>query len=309
MRSAVRTRATVVVVVISGALVVASAAVAALIVSNASPSVVQRQPAPGTCHARGSGIFSLPDRHCTPGAISPAVTQANIASTICRAGYTETVRPSESVTEPEKRASLAAYGDRKPLHYYEYDHLVPLELGGASNDPRNLWPEPGAAPNVKDSLENRLNDLVCSGTVPLATAQREIAGDWVAAYHRLIRGAAAVAFPPGVYGVIAIPSVHVSKRGALHLSISCPKACRGTVKLVGLGAGGPGSVSGAITRTKPFRITAAKGGTVAVLLYLNNAGLKALRASHHDLQVNAVMRYPAAGGYPAQTDTYPVTLT
>jgi hypothetical protein len=168
---------------------VASAAVGALIVSNANPKVVQRQPAPGTCHARGSGIFSLPDAHCTPGAISPGVNQANIASTICRAGYTETVRPSESVTEPEKRASLAAYGDRKPLHYYEYDHLVPLELGGASNDPRNLWPEPGTPPNVKDSLENRLNDLVCNGTVRLATAQREIAGDWVAAYHRLIRGA------------------------------------------------------------------------------------------------------------------------
>lgn len=73
-------------------------------------------------------LFSLPDPRCTPGAISPAVTQANIHSTICRRGYTEAVRPPESVTEPEKRASLAAYGDTKPLHEYEYDHLVPLEL-------------------------------------------------------------------------------------------------------------------------------------------------------------------------------------
>lgn len=176
----------------SASLVLASAAVAGLIVSSASSSVVQRQPAPGTCHARGSGSFSLPDPRCTPGAISPAVTQANISSTICRAGYTETVRPPESVTEPEKRASLAAYGDRKPLHYYEYDHLVPLELGGASNDRRNLWPEPGTSPNVKDSLENRLNDLVCNGTIRLATAQHEIAGNWVAVYHRLFSAGAAV---------------------------------------------------------------------------------------------------------------------
>ncbi len=43
------------------------------------------------------------------------------------------------MTEPEKRASLAAYGDHSPLHDYECDHLVSLELGGARNDPRNLW--------------------------------------------------------------------------------------------------------------------------------------------------------------------------
>ena len=66
-----------------------------------------------TCSARGGGLFSLPDPRCTPGEVSPAVTQANIESTICRAGYTETVRPPESVTEPEKLASLAAQaGDR-----------------------------------------------------------------------------------------------------------------------------------------------------------------------------------------------------
>jgi hypothetical protein len=123
----------------------------------------------------------LPDPHCTPGAISPAVTQANIDSTICRSGYTDRVRPPESVTEHEKEASLAAYGDNGPLHLYEYDHLVPLELGGASNDPRNLWPDPGASPNPKDEVENRLRELVCSRQVSLAFAQSLIARNWVAA--------------------------------------------------------------------------------------------------------------------------------
>jgi hypothetical protein len=114
------------------------------------------------------------------------VTQANIQSTICAHGYTRWVRPPESITEPEKRASLIAYGDTGSLHDYEYDHLVPLELGGAPNDPRNLWPEPGGSPNRKDELENRLREMVCDGETPLATAQREIAGDWVAVYRRLI---------------------------------------------------------------------------------------------------------------------------
>jgi hypothetical protein len=91
------------------------------------------------------------------------VTQANLQSTICRSGYTKTVRPAESITEPEKEATLAAYGDTGSLHDYEYDHLVPLELGGAPNDPRNLWPEPGGSPNPKDELENRLREMVCAG--------------------------------------------------------------------------------------------------------------------------------------------------
>jgi hypothetical protein len=139
-----------------------------------------------SCHARGSGLFSLPDPRCTPGALDPAVTQANVAATICRAGYTRTMRPPESVTEPEKRASLASYGDSGPLQSYEYDHLVPLELGGARNDPRNLWPEPGASPNPKDALEHQLHSLVCAGKLRLATAQQQIATDWVAAYRRLV---------------------------------------------------------------------------------------------------------------------------
>jgi hypothetical protein len=157
---------------------------ARLPVSTASSTTVQPQPPAGSCHARGSGLYSLPDPHCTPGAIARAVTQANIHSTICVSGYTKTVRPRESITEKEKLASMESYGDAKPPHDYEYDHLVSLELGGA-NDARNLWPEPGGSPNPKDRLENRLHALVCDGRMTLASAQKQIAGDWAGAYHHL----------------------------------------------------------------------------------------------------------------------------
>lgn len=69
----------------------------------------------------------------------------------------------------------------------EYDHLIPLELGGDPNDPANLWVEPPDDPhattftNTKDSLENRLRSLVCSGRLALSAAQQAIAGNWVAA--------------------------------------------------------------------------------------------------------------------------------
>ena len=151
--------------------------------STASNGVVQRQPSPGSCHAIGSGLYSRPDPHCTPGALNPAVTQATIARTICRAGWTSTVRPPESITEPEKIASLQAYGDRGSLSSYEYDHFVPLELGGATNDPRNLWPEPGAPPNPKDGIEGTLNSEVCGGQMTLAHAQEAIVANWTTLAH------------------------------------------------------------------------------------------------------------------------------
>jgi hypothetical protein len=84
------------------------------------------------------------------------------------------------VTEPEKLASMSAYGDGGSPSDYEYDHLVPLELGGAVNDARNLWPEPGGTPNPKDAVENDLRRMVCAGEMALGTAQRIVATGWVA---------------------------------------------------------------------------------------------------------------------------------
>jgi hypothetical protein len=174
--------------------VTASAAVtrapSGLVYSSASGATVQRQPPAGSCHAIGSGLYERPDPRCTPGAVNPAVTQATIGSTICRSGWTSTVRPPESITEPEKYASMRAYGITGSASGYEYDHDVPLELGGAVNDPRNLWPEPDYASsdgfylNPKDHLELALKRLVCDRVMSLAEAQRLIAANWPAAYRR-----------------------------------------------------------------------------------------------------------------------------
>jgi hypothetical protein len=158
--------------------------------SSASAHTIQNQRPAGSCHAIGSGIYARPDPRCTPGAVNPAVSQATIGSTICRAGWTSTVRPPESVTEPEKFASMRAYGLPGSASFYEYDHDVPLELGGAVNDPRNLWPEPdyptraGFYLNPKDRLETALKRLVCNREMPLSQAQRLIATNWVAAFRR-----------------------------------------------------------------------------------------------------------------------------
>jgi hypothetical protein len=168
---------------------VAATAPSGLVYSSAPASVIQRQRPAHSCHALGSGLYERPDPRCTPGTVNPAVTQATIASTICRSGWTSSVRPPESVTEPEKLADMRAYGV-SGASAYEYDHFVPLELGGAVNDPRNLWPEPdyanpsGYYRNPKDHLEYALKRLVCDGRLTLAQAQHAIASNWVAAYNR-----------------------------------------------------------------------------------------------------------------------------
>jgi hypothetical protein len=137
-------------------------------------------PAPHTCRAGQQDGQPLPDPHCTPGAINPAVTQATINSTICVSGWTKTVRPPTSVTSRMKKKSDTSYG-LPTTEQGEYDHLISLELGGAPADPRNLWVEPGKIPNPKDAVENKLSEAVCSGLIPLTTAQQAIAGDWVTA--------------------------------------------------------------------------------------------------------------------------------
>ncbi|MCF3105442.1 hypothetical protein IPZ58_28195 [Streptomyces roseoverticillatus] len=155
---------------------------------------VQKQPARGTCHYRFTPAKEpLPDPACTPGAVSPAVTQANLKQTICNpAGYTKGIRPPVAVTGPEKTANAASYGYKNSLHDAEYDHLVSLELGGDPNDPRNLWvepPSPGHQPgrgpnNPKDQVESRLHTAICSGQVQLRDAQQAIATDWTSALSR-----------------------------------------------------------------------------------------------------------------------------
>jgi hypothetical protein len=156
--------------------------------------VVESQPAPGTCHYRTAASRDpLPDGACTPGAINPKVTQSNLSSTICRKGYTKSIRPTASITGKEKKANAKSYSYKGKMGDGEYDHLISLELGGDPNDPRNLWVEPASPGHVsgtgvnnpKDGVENKLKTAICSGQVTLLAAQQAISTDWTTALSSL----------------------------------------------------------------------------------------------------------------------------
>lgn len=116
------------------------------------------------------------------GFASPAVSQDNIATTVCVDGWTKTIRPPASYTNRIKAQQMTAWGLPGKLGDYELDHFWSLEIGGDPRDPRNLWPQPYAGKygaRVKDQVEDKLHRMVCSGTMKLVDAQACIAADWV----------------------------------------------------------------------------------------------------------------------------------
>jgi hypothetical protein len=128
----------------------------------------------------------LPDPRLTPGAVFPHV----LADDICRPGY---ARAARRVRESTKREACRLYGVSYPAKGYEIDHLISLELGGAADDVRNLFPQPGTGKwtyHHKDQLENNLHRRVCSGELTLREAQDLIRGgrtyDWTLAYRKYV---------------------------------------------------------------------------------------------------------------------------
>ena len=121
----------------------------------------------------------VPNPQLTPGA-----TVFMTREQVCRARSDKNAVVSAEV----RRKVFAAYGIGSGApRDYEVDYLITPALGGA-DDIRNLWPESYGAvmwnARVKDALEDRMRELVCSGQLDLATAQREIAMDWIGSYKK-----------------------------------------------------------------------------------------------------------------------------
>jgi hypothetical protein len=150
-----------------------SATVAPSVTVSASPTPVRESPSPTPTRT------PTPAEDVLAGRTNPAVTQATVHSTICVSGYTATIRPPWSVTSKVK-AEMAAE-QHVSVADVILDHVVPLEGGGAPGsltDHRNFMLQPRAQSYVKDRLEDEMRDDICSGRVPLHTAQVAMADGW-----------------------------------------------------------------------------------------------------------------------------------
>jgi hypothetical protein len=125
-------------------------------------------------------IRSLPDHALTPGAIR-SVSVAESCSQ-----QEEDLDPTVSTSV--RKIVFQEYGIKVgKSDDYQVDYLINPQLGG-TNDVRNLWPEPYGSTvwnaHAKDALEDRLHRMVCENQIDLASAQRELATDWIAAYKK-----------------------------------------------------------------------------------------------------------------------------
>lgn len=120
------------------------------------------------------GGLVLPDKTITPGVLNPRVRQGTIRKTICVSGWTKKIRPPVSYTNALKLQQMQQYGETGSPSAYEEDHFIPLELGGAPRNPKNLWPEPRSQSRHSDPLETQLKRKVCHGVMKLAKARTMI---------------------------------------------------------------------------------------------------------------------------------------
>ena len=127
--------------------------------------------------ATGMATAVSPDTTCTPGAVDPDVTQENYLVLVCAPGYADKVRPAAQYLEDLKLRQMKWYRLTQSPEEIEMSYVVPLELGGAPRDPRNLWPAPktNAYKEIIPAILATIRRRACSAEITLAEAQIRIA--------------------------------------------------------------------------------------------------------------------------------------
>ena len=132
------------------------------------------------------GAHVLPDPQTTPSVLNPEVSPDTLKATVCKSGWTATVRPDVGITDKIKANSVP------PGHVateYELDHLLSIEDGGAPNDAHNLWMQVYDDPygaRTKDVLETKVKTMVCKGQLTLAQAQAALVPNWLVGFVKYV---------------------------------------------------------------------------------------------------------------------------
>jgi hypothetical protein len=136
---------------------------------------LNRQPVSTYLEAR-----PVPNSNLTPG-----VTRPVGLADICPRRQSDL---DPTVSRSVQKVVFKEYGIADvPSKDYQVDYLINPQLGG-TDDIRNLWPQPYGTTvwnaRAKDALEDRLYQMVCEKQIDLASAQRDIATDWISAYKK-----------------------------------------------------------------------------------------------------------------------------
>jgi hypothetical protein len=118
-----------------------------------------------------------------PASSTPGAIASSDPAVVCVRGYSRTVRPAYDYAWRRFRVSVfRAYGiPHEQWRNFTLDHAIPLSLGGAPEDLRNVWPEPKSEAKRKDEVEDALLLAACyRHTISLRAAQATIGRNWTA---------------------------------------------------------------------------------------------------------------------------------
>lgn len=169
------------------------------VAADGSGHICQAYVAPdGRTFAQLVAAHVLPDPAVVTGVANPAVNPGNYATTICRHGWTATVRPPVAFTNKLK-VSLTPSG-YKPSDG-EGDHAQSIEDLGMPgpvplNDPAqvalfklNFWWEiynDRYGARVKDRVETKVNRLLCAGKITAKQAHDALLPNWLIGFQMYV---------------------------------------------------------------------------------------------------------------------------
>ena len=159
-----------------------SAMIATLLGCSTPPVAAVETVAAVVCHVQvASNGVPTGDPSCLRLRLNSAVTQATIATTVCKTDWSAAQR--KRISSALRAKVLKAYNVANSKDII-LDHSGAIELG---YDPTpsiaTLWPQTRAASLAKDSIENMLHSLVCSKIaarrITLAASRSRMASWWL----------------------------------------------------------------------------------------------------------------------------------
>jgi len=120
------------------------------------------------------------DRSCAPGLINPAVV-GHTAQTVCNRAWLASANRLESPPQTKGQLLIEYQLPGNPLTYVAA-RVIPVEDGGSSTSPLNVYPLPingWGGQETRTLVADQLHDEICADRITVAQAASMLEGDWL----------------------------------------------------------------------------------------------------------------------------------
>ena len=120
------------------------------------------------------------DPSCAPGLINPAVV-GHTAQTVCNRAWLASANRLESPPQTKGQLLIEYQLPGNPLTYVAA-RVIPVEDGGSSTSPLNVYPLPingWGGQETRTLVADQLHDEICADRITVAQAASMLEGDWL----------------------------------------------------------------------------------------------------------------------------------